>query len=78
MAEEDTKKPIELDDVTKERWIKQMKEDFPHADNLMCELVISQWCADPDYFDKLKRGEETLPPPIERNTEYSYNGITVE
>jgi hypothetical protein len=71
-------KPIEIDETTRERWIKQMQDDFPGADRLMCDLLISKWCEDPDYFDKLKAGEVKLDPPIERNTNYVYKGVTVD
>ena len=78
MEEKPENKPIELDETTKKRWIKQMREDFPETDRLMCELLIGKWCEDPEYFDKLKRGEITLPPPVERNTQYCYKGVSVE
>ena len=71
-------KPIELDDVTRERWIKQMQDDFPGADRLMCDMLISRWCEDPEYFDKLKAGEIKLPTPAERNTNYVYKGVTID
>ena len=74
----EAQQPIEVDEVTKERWIKQMQDDFPGADRLMCELLISKWCEDPDYFDKVKSGEIKLNPPAERNTNYVYKGVTVD
>lgn len=55
-----------------------MQDDFPGADRLMCELLISKWCEDPDYFDKLKSGEIKLQPPAEKNTNYVYQGVTVD
>jgi hypothetical protein len=69
---------IQLDDVTKERWIKQMQEDYPQVDRLMCEMLISKWCEDSDWFDKVERGEIVIPKKTERNTEYCYKGVNVE
>lgn len=78
-AEIEVVKPkIFVDEITKERWIKQMMEDFPLVDRLMCETVIAQWAADPEFFDKVERGDIKLPEPVERNTEYIYKGVTVD
>jgi hypothetical protein len=78
-AEEQPKKPkIEIDEVTRERWIKQMMADFPLVDRIMCEAAICQWAADPEFYDKVERGDIKIPPPIERNTEYVYKGVTVD
>lgn len=67
-----------IDEVTKERWISQMMKDFPAVDRLMCELCIDKWVEDPEYFDKVERGEILVPKPIERNTEYVYKGVTID
>ena len=76
--DEPSKDSISLDERVKERWIKQMMTDYPEVDQLMCSVLINQWCADPEYFDKLHRGELDIPKPLERNTEYCYKGVTVD
>ena len=69
---------VKISEITRERWIKQMMDDYPQIDRLMADMVISQWCDDPDYFDKVKRGEIVIPPPIERNTNYVLKSVTID
>lgn len=67
-----------VDEVTKERWITQMMAGYPLVDRLMCELCLDKWAEDPEYFEKVERGEIVVPPTIERNKEYVYKGVTID
>jgi hypothetical protein len=66
----------EIQKFEKERLIKLLLEDFPMCDRLMVESLVEKYMIDGD--DKFNEFLANPPPPIERNTEYTYNGVTVE
>jgi hypothetical protein len=66
----------EIQKFEKERLIKLLLEDFPMCDRLMVESLVEKYVIDGD--DKFNEFLANPPPPIERNTEYTYNGVTVE
>jgi hypothetical protein len=66
----------EIQKFEKERLIKLLLEDFPMCDRLMVESLVEKYMIDGD--DKFNEFLANPPPPIERNTEYTYNGGTVE
>jgi hypothetical protein len=68
---------IDLEELnkTKEKWITELMKDYPNADRTMCEIVVEKYLKDPIAFDEMLT---TDFKPIERNTEYKYNGVSVE
>jgi hypothetical protein len=68
---------IDLEELnkTKEKWITELMKDYPNADRTMCEIVVEKYLKDPVAFDEMLN---TDIKPIERNTEYKYNGVSVE
>jgi hypothetical protein len=60
----------------KERLIKCLLEDFPQCDRLMVESLVEKYMIDGD--DKFNEFLLNPPQPIERNTQYIYNGVSVE
>ena len=66
----------EIQKFEKERLIKLLLEDFPMCDRLVVESLVEKYMIDGD--DKFNEFLANPPPPIERNTEYTYNGVTVE
>ena len=73
-TQEELKK--ELDEFEKERLIRGLLIDFPQCDRLMVESLVEKYMIDGD--DKFNEFIANPPPPIERNTQYTYSGVTVE
>lgn len=68
----------ELDTSTKERWIKGLMADYPQIDRMMAESAVELYLENPEYVDKLARGEEKVEPATKRNENYSYEGVFLE
>ena len=66
----------EINQFEKERLINALLNDFPQCDRLMVESLVEKYMIDGD--DKFNEFLANPPPPIERNTQYTYNGVTVE
>ena len=66
----------EFEKFEKERLIKLLMEDFPMCDRLMVESLVEKYMIDGD--DKFNEFLANPPPKVERNTNYSYIGVTVD
>lgn len=67
-----------MDTAIKERWVKQLMEDYPTIDRMMAESAVDLYIEDPEYVNKLAEGKEEVPPPQERNVTFTYSGVSVE
>ena len=65
-------------DKTKERWVLALMKDYPLIDRMMAEAAVDMYLENPEYVEKLVSGEEKPPPPVERNTEFTYQGVSVD
>jgi hypothetical protein len=66
----------EFEKCEKERLVKLLMEDFPMCDRLMVESLVEKYIIDGD--DKFNEFLANPPPKVERNTNYSYIGVTVD
>ena len=67
-----------METAVKERWVKQLMEDYPMIDRMMAESAVEMYLEDPEYVNRLAEGKEEVPPPEERNVTYTYGGVSVE
>ena len=66
----------EFEKHEKDRLVKLLMEDFPMCDRLMVESLVEKYMIDGD--DKFNEFIMNPPPKVERNTNYSYIGVTVD
>ena len=66
----------EFEKQEKDRLVKLLMEDFPMCDRLMVESLVEKYMIDGD--DKFNEFIMNPPPKVERNTNYSYIGVTVD
>lgn len=63
---------------SKEQWIRGLMADYPMIDRMMAESAVELYLEDPEYVDELAEGKAEIPVASERNTTYTYTGVTVE
>ncbi len=66
----------EMDEYEIERWVKQMRRDFPEVDPALCDLVASHCYLHPETAEEFVK--EKLANPTKKNHKEYFEGLGLE
>jgi hypothetical protein len=66
----------EMDEYEIQRWVKQMRRDFPEVDAALCDLVASHCYLHPETAEEFVK--EKLANPTKKNHKEYFEGLGLE